>query len=99
MPDQTVSSGSTAKIINQTMANRAATEDSDVLRYIVDVTGDDVRIATADQRDMARAGFPIPSGTTFTIDPKGHEIVAHGDGSSDATVNVQEMVFEIGEVA
>jgi len=97
MPDVTVASGSKEKIISQREARVLEDPDRNAHHYIVDVSGDSIRLATDGEKEQIRHGFPVPAGSTFTLDPMGNAIVAFGDGSGQATVNVQLMKFQIGE--
>lgn len=98
MPDVHIPNGETKQIINESQAGLPLDEESAVRRFIVDVADEPIRLATKDESDMARAGFPVPAGTTFTINPRGYAMMAYGDGTAASTVNVQRMVYDIGQV-
>lgn len=101
MPDISVSSGATVRILNDQQVSRIADPDDLLRKAIIDVADQPIRLAPGDEEEQTRHGLPVPAGATLTnFDPQGNEIYAFGDGSGASTVHVHLVTprtFNIGD--
>lgn len=89
MTDTTITNGETEKLINREQARRIILDDDPTIGFLV-YTDADIRIVQHRDKEQARAGHPIPQGTTYTI-ATSEAMHAYADGA-DATVSVTRMV-------
>lgn len=98
MPATDIASGSTETIINEEEAEKIA-EGDEYVGIIIEISSNPVRIAVGEEEEQARHGLPLDVDDILTVDPRGHEIVAHGDGAGTSTVDHHALKFAILDYA